>query len=79
MFILFPKGKVSEVQRKQMTTFGKDNVINVEVDGNFDDCQKLVKDFFKLNIKKEIQFGSSKFDKLGKNSWTNSLLFLVFF
>ena len=53
MFILFPKGKVSEVQRKQMTTFGKDNVINVEVDGNFDDCQKLVKDFFKLNIKKK--------------------------
>ncbi len=53
MFILFPKGKVSEVQRKQMTTFEKDNVINIEVDGNFDDCQKLVKDFFKLNIKKQ--------------------------
>ncbi len=53
MFILFPKGKVSEVQRKQMTTFERDNVTNIEVDGNFDDCQKLVKDFFKLNVKKQ--------------------------
>ena len=33
--------------------FGKDNVINIEVDGNFDDCQKLVKDFFKLNVTKQ--------------------------
>ena len=49
MFILFPKGKVSEVQRKQMTTFNKANVSNIAVKGNFDDCQKLVKDFFKMN------------------------------
>jgi len=49
MYILFPKGKVSEVQRKQMTTFDKENVSNVAVEGNFDDCQKLVKDFFKMN------------------------------
>ena len=49
MFILFPEGKVSEVQRKQMTTFLKSNVLNIAVRGNFDDCQKLVKDFFKMN------------------------------
>ena len=46
LFILFPKGKVSEVQRKQMTTFDNPNVFNVEVNGNFDDCQRLVKKFF---------------------------------
>ena len=51
MFILFPKGKVSEVQRKQMTTFGASNVTNVSVKGNFDDCQKLVKDLFNNNTK----------------------------
>ncbi len=51
MFILFPKGKVSEVQRKQMTTFIKSNVSNIAVKGDFDDCQKLIKDFFKFNNK----------------------------
>ena len=49
MFILFPKSKVSEVQRKQMTTFGASNVTNISVKGNFDDCQKLVKDLFNKN------------------------------
>ena len=49
VFVLFPKGKVSEIQRKQMTTYDSDNVTNIEVEGNFDDCQKWVKDFFKLN------------------------------
>ena len=51
LFILFPKGKVSEIQRKQMTTFNNPNVFNVEVDGNFDDCQRLVKKFFFKNKK----------------------------
>lgn len=40
--ILFPKGKVSLVQEKQMTTLGG-NVTALEVDGTFDDCQRLVK------------------------------------
>ena len=37
-----------------MTTFKGANVTNIAVNGNFDDCQKLVKDFFKLNNKKKI-------------------------
>ncbi len=40
--VLFPKGKVSDVQRRQMTTLGH-NVTAFEVDGTFDDCQSLVK------------------------------------
>ena len=36
-----------------MTTFKGANVTNIAVNGNFDDCQKLVKDFFKLNNKKK--------------------------
>lgn len=46
IFIMHPHGKVSNVQRKQMTTIIRDNVHNLAVTGNFDDCQKLVKDLF---------------------------------
>lgn len=53
IFILFPMNKVSEVQRRQMTTNTSSNVFNVAVKGNFDDCQKLVKSFFNLNNKKK--------------------------
>ncbi len=43
--ILYPKGKVSEVQEKQLTTLGH-NITALEVDGNFDDCQAMVKKAF---------------------------------
>ena len=40
--VLYPSGKVSEIQEKQFTTLGK-NIVAVEVNGTFDDCQRLVK------------------------------------
>ncbi len=43
--ILFPKGKVSEVQEKQLTTLGE-NITALEVEGTFDDCQNMVKSAF---------------------------------
>jgi threonine synthase len=43
--LLFPSGKISEIQRKQMTTLGG-NVRALAIEGNFDDCQRLVKDAF---------------------------------
>ncbi|HQW42845.1 MAG: threonine synthase [Chitinophagaceae bacterium] len=43
--ILYPSGKVSPVQEKQLTTLGK-NIKALEVDGTFDDCQKMVKQAF---------------------------------
>ena len=46
MFILFPKGRVSPVQQRQMTTAGRPNVHAVAVEGTFDDCQALVKGMF---------------------------------
>ena len=46
IFILHPHGKVSEVQRRQMTSIIADNVTNIAVEGNFDDCQNLVKEIF---------------------------------
>lgn len=45
VIILFPKGKVSELQEKQFTTLGQ-NITSLEVDGVFDDCQRMVKDAF---------------------------------
>lgn len=46
IFILHPKGRVSEVQRRQMTTIEAGNVHNIAIDGSFDDCQDLVKAMF---------------------------------
>ena len=52
--ILYPKGRISQVQEKQITTNAK-NVIAFEVNGNFDDCQKMVKDAFNdIEIKNKI-------------------------
>lgn len=41
--VLHPKGKVSEFQRRQMTTTSSDRVFNIAVEGDFDDCQAIVK------------------------------------
>ena len=43
--VLYPKGKVSEIQEKQFTTLGR-NITALEIDGTFDDCQRLVKSAF---------------------------------
>ncbi len=46
VFILFPLGRVSDVQRRQMTTVDKPNVHAVALEGTFDDCQSIVKALF---------------------------------
>ena len=45
VFVLYPSGKVSDLQEKQFTTLG-DNITALEIDGTFDDCQRLVKTAF---------------------------------
>lgn len=45
VFVLYPSGKVSDIQEAQFTTLGK-NITALEVDGTFDDCQALVKNAF---------------------------------
>lgn len=52
VFVLYPKGLVSDIQEKQFTTLGH-NITSIEVAGTFDDCQRIVKEAFldkKLNI-----------------------------
>ncbi|NBO19483.1 MAG: threonine synthase, partial [Proteobacteria bacterium] len=46
IFILHPKGRVSEVQRRQMTSVPDRNVHNIAIEGTFDDCQDIVKSLF---------------------------------
>ncbi len=59
--ILYPKGKVSEIQEKQFTTLGA-NITALEIDGTFDDCQALVKQAFldkELNEKLTLSSANS--------------------
>ena len=46
IFMLHPQGRVSEVQRRQMTTVADANVFNIAIEGTFDDCQNIVKALF---------------------------------
>ena len=55
IFVLHPNNRISSVQRKIMTTVGEKNVFNIAIDGNFDDCQNIVKQMFSdLDFSKSI-------------------------
>ncbi|MEC6997093.1 MAG: threonine synthase [Pseudomonadota bacterium] len=58
IFILHPYNRVSEFQRRQMTTVNSKNVYNIAVKGTFDDCQYIVKKLFKDKASKEKRFAS---------------------
>ncbi|TRX70577.1 threonine synthase [Carboxylicivirga sp. M1479] len=59
VFVLYPKGLVSDVQEKQFTTLGQ-NITAIEVDGSFDDCQSLVKTaFMDQQLKEAISITSA--------------------
>src|SRR5262245_63381540 len=46
LIVLYPNGRISDVQRRMMTTASDDNVHALAIDGTFDDCQALVKAMF---------------------------------
>ena len=46
LFVLFPQGRISDVQRRMMTTVADDNVHTLAIEGTFDDCQAMVKGMF---------------------------------
>jgi threonine synthase len=58
-FILYPKGKVTDIQERQMTSITDENVHCIQVEGNFDDCQALVKKAFAdPAFRKEVNLGA---------------------
>ena len=59
IFILHPHGRVSDVQRRQMTTVPSANVHNIAIEGSFDDCQDLVKAMFgDAGFRQEMRLGA---------------------
>src|SRR5690606_16396455 len=75
IFMLHPLGRVSEVQRRQMTTVMAHNVHNIAIEGTFDDCQALVKAMF------NDQPFRDKFRLSAVNSinWTRLLVQVVYY
>ncbi len=63
--ILFPPGEVSAMQRKQMTTLGK-NITVIGIDGKFDDCQRLVKTAFTDNTLNHLPLSSANSINTGR-------------
>ncbi len=64
--VLFPKGKVSKIQEKQITTLGN-NITAIEIDGTFDDCQRLVKTaFVDEELQSKIKLSSANSINIGR-------------
>lgn len=74
--ILYPSGKVSDIQEKQLTTLGQ-NITALEVDGVFDDCQDMVKQaFLDEDITKTIQLTSA--NSINVARWLPQMFYFFF-
>ncbi len=75
LFVLYPYKRISELQRKQMTTVGSSNTKIFAVKGTFDDCQAIVKNLFKdIELRKDVNLA-------GVNSinWARILIQIVYY
>ena len=75
LFVLHPHNKISNIQRKIMTTIGGANIYNIAIEGSFDDCQKIVKELFNENSFR------SKINMSGVNSinWARIICQIVYY
>tara|TARA_B100000029_G_scaffold139347_1_gene134452 strand:+ start:4543 stop:5919 length:1377 start_codon:yes stop_codon:yes gene_type:complete len=75
VFVLHPHNKISNMQRKIMTTLGSTNIYNIAIKGTFDDCQKIVKEMFSENSFRE------KINMSGVNSinWARIVCQIVYY
>jgi len=74
--ILYPSGKVSDIQERQLTTLGK-NITALEVDGTFDDCQKMVKTaFLDADLLKNMQLTSA--NSINVARWLPQMFYFLF-
>ncbi|HYD19641.1 MAG TPA: threonine synthase [Patescibacteria group bacterium] len=75
IFILHPHNRVSEVQRRQMTTVTDSNVHNIAIEGSFDDCQDLVKAMFNdMKFRNEVQLSA-----VNSINWARILAQVVYY
>ncbi|MGJ8715591.1 MAG: threonine synthase [Maribacter stanieri] len=74
--ILYPSGKVSDIQERQLTTLGK-NITALEVDGTFDDCQAMVKNaFLDKELLDEMKLTSA--NSINVARWLPQLFYFLF-
>lgn len=73
--ILYPSGKVSELQEKQLTTLGK-NISAIEIDGTFDDCQAMVKKAFLDDDLTSLKLTSANSINIAR--WLPQMLYFFF-
>ena len=75
IFVLHPYNKISEIQRKFMTSINSSNVFNIALAGNFDDCQKIVKSMF------TDQYFRNSINMSGVNSinWSRIIFQIVYY
>ena len=75
LFIVYPKGRVSNVQEKQMTTVEAENIHVIAVEGTFDDCQNVVKDIFEdLSFRQEMNLTA-----INSINWARILSQIVYY
>ena len=75
IFILHPYNKISEVQRKFMTTVKSENVFNLAVKGSFDDCQNIIKKIFADNSFKK----SNHLTAINSINWSRIMCQMVYY
>lgn len=74
--ILYPSGKVSDIQERQLTTLGQ-NITALEVSGTFDDCQRMVKRaFVDTSLKGSVQLTSA--NSINVARWLPQMLYFLF-
>lgn len=76
IFILHPHNRVSEVQRRQMTTILGDNIHNIAVEGNFDDCQAMIKESF---ANQDFLRGERRLVAVNSINWARIMAQIVYY
>lgn len=75
IFILHPRGRTSEIQRKQMTCVPDSNVHNIAINGTFDDCQELVKGMFSdESLRHDLNLGA-----INSINWARVMAQIVYY
>ncbi len=75
LFMLHPYNRISEIQRHQMTTVVSDNIFNLALEGNFDDCQDMVKEMFRYP---EFMKGA-KLSAVNSINWARIMAQIVYY